>query len=160
MSPVQVATMIRSMSSGLMPPSSSACSDAFAPMSEVNSSSAAMRRSRMPVRLMIHSSVVSTMCSSSLLLSTRLGRYAPVEMMEELRRKLDSDWGRFGIVVLGDRANNTRIHLLSHGFPRDPDRVADRTRRRVAVRLDANAVHAPAAADRRIPPRWCGASPT
>jgi len=43
-------------------------------MSEVNSSAAAMRRSLMPVRVVIHSSVVSTSFSSSALVRTREGR--------------------------------------------------------------------------------------
>ena len=51
-------------------PSASAASAA---MSEVNSSGAAMRRSLMPVRVMIHSLDVSTIFSKSALVRTRLG---------------------------------------------------------------------------------------
>jgi len=42
-------------------------------MNELVSSSEAMRRSLMPVRLVIHSSVVSTIRSSSALVMTREG---------------------------------------------------------------------------------------
>ena len=77
MSGVQVATMIRSMALGLIPPNSIACRAAAAPMSEVNSSSAATRRSLMPVRSMIHSSEVSRVSDSSALVTTRSGTAVP-----------------------------------------------------------------------------------
>ena len=60
MSGVTVATMMRSISSAVMPACSIAASAAFAAMSLVYSSFAAMRRSLMPVRVVIHSSLVST----------------------------------------------------------------------------------------------------
>ena len=43
------------------------------PMCEVSSPSAAIRRSRIPVRVRIHSSLVSTICSRSALVITRSG---------------------------------------------------------------------------------------
>ena len=59
-SEVEVARMMRSMSSGASPASSSAARAAHAPIDEVNSPSAAIRRSLMPVRAAIHPSEVST----------------------------------------------------------------------------------------------------
>ena len=73
MSGVMVATMIRSICSGVMPARSMASRAALVAMSEVNSSSAAMRRSLMPVRVVIHSSVVSTIFSRSALVRIRSG---------------------------------------------------------------------------------------
>ena len=61
MSGVAVATRIKSISLALILACSIAFSAAFAAMSLVYSSLAAMRRSLMPVRVVIHSSLVSTM---------------------------------------------------------------------------------------------------
>ena len=71
---VAVAQMTRSMSTGSMPARTSACLAAAMPRSEVNSPSAAMWRCLMPVRSMIHSSVVSTMREMSALVMMRFGR--------------------------------------------------------------------------------------
>src|SRR5437867_592320 len=60
MSGVAVATRSRSISSGEIFACSIALSAAFAAMSLVVSSLAAMRRSLIPVRVVIHSSLVST----------------------------------------------------------------------------------------------------
>ena len=57
MSGVTVGTMIRSMSSGFTPACSRACSAALAPRCEAAWPFSAMRRSRMPVRSTIHSSL-------------------------------------------------------------------------------------------------------
>ncbi len=65
--------MIRSMSSGSSPAVAMARSPATAAMLAVVSSGPAMRRSRMPVRETIHSSLVSTMRSRSALVRIRLG---------------------------------------------------------------------------------------
>jgi hypothetical protein len=67
MSGVMVATMIRSICSAVTPARSIARCAARAAMSEVNSFLAAMRLSLMPVRVVIHSSVVSTNFSRSAL---------------------------------------------------------------------------------------------
>ena len=64
MSGVMLATMIRSICSAVMPAISIARLAALAARSEVNSVAAAMRRSLMPVRVVIHSSEVSTSFSS------------------------------------------------------------------------------------------------
>ena len=58
---------------------------AMAPSVAVVSWGAATRRSRMPVRVRIHSSDVSTMRSRSALLSTRSGTYEPQPVMRTLR---------------------------------------------------------------------------
>ena len=73
MSGVMVATMIRSICSAVTPALAMARSAALVARSEVNSSFAAMRRSLMPVRVVIHSSVVSTIFSSSALVRMRSG---------------------------------------------------------------------------------------
>ena len=73
MSGVMVARMIKSTSAGSTFARSRARFAAKVAMSEVYSSSAAMRRSLMPVRVVIHSSVVSTNFSRSALVSTFSG---------------------------------------------------------------------------------------
>src|SRR6266545_402851 len=78
---VEVARMMRSMSSGAMPASSSAARAALAPIDEVSSPSAAIRRSLMPVRSMIQRSDVSTILARSSLVITRSGRYPPTPLM-------------------------------------------------------------------------------
>ena len=65
MSGVMVATMMRSSCSGEMLPLAMARKAALAAMSEVYSSVAAMRRCLIPVRVVIHSSEVSTIFSRS-----------------------------------------------------------------------------------------------
>ena len=69
--------MIRSMSSGFSPASSIAARAAAVPMVEVSSPLPAIRRSLMPVRVAIQSSVVSTTLARSSLVNTRSGRYPP-----------------------------------------------------------------------------------
>ena len=82
MSGVTVATMSRSIEPGSTPADSSACRHAGRAMSVIASSCAAMRRSRMPVRSMIHSSVVSTSVESSALVTTRSGTCEPRPVIE------------------------------------------------------------------------------
>jgi hypothetical protein len=82
MSGVTVATMIRSISEPLTPASSSACCDAGRHRSERASSSAAIRRSRIPVRSRIHSSEVSIIVESSSLVTTRSGTWHPSPVIE------------------------------------------------------------------------------
>ncbi len=71
---VEVASTIRSIDWASISAAASAARAAAMAMSDVVSPSAAMCRSRMPVRCVIQSSLVSTICDSSALLSTRLGR--------------------------------------------------------------------------------------
>ena len=73
MSGVTVATISRSMSVPSLPACSSACCAAGSERSERACESAAIRRSRMPVRSMIHSSDVSTSFESSSFVTTRSG---------------------------------------------------------------------------------------
>src|SRR4029079_5616846 len=73
--------MMRSMSSGAIPASSRAARAATAPMNEVSSPSAAIRRSLMPVRSVIQLSEVSTILARSSLVTTRWGRYPPTPLM-------------------------------------------------------------------------------
>src|SRR6266850_4315900 len=78
MSGVTVAQMIRSTSEAGRPAAWSAASAARVANCDMYSSSCAMRRSRIPVREMIHSSEVSTILSRSAFVRTRAGRDEPV----------------------------------------------------------------------------------
>jgi len=71
---VAVETIRMSTSIGSMPAFSMALRAARAPISAALMSGSAMRRSRMPVRVRIHSSEVSTISSSSSFVRTRSGR--------------------------------------------------------------------------------------
>ena len=82
MSGVTVATMTRSRSAAATPASSSDSLAAGSARSERASSGAAIRRSRMPVRSMIHSSEVSIIVESSSLVMTRSGTCAPRPVIE------------------------------------------------------------------------------
>ena len=73
MSGVAVATTMRSTSSGSTPACSSACRAAGSARSLAAWSGSAMCRSRIPVRVTIHSSEVSTIASRSAFVSTRSG---------------------------------------------------------------------------------------
>src|SRR5450631_3025670 len=62
--------------------------------------------------------------------------------MEALRRMLSVDGdGLEGFIIPGNFSDNTWVHLLSHGFPRNPDRILDRLGRGIAMRFDANTVN-------------------
>src|SRR5437667_8211300 len=78
MSGVTVAQMIRSTCEAGRAAAWSAASAARVANCDMYSSSCAMRRSRIPVREMIHSSEVSTILSRSAFVSTRAGREEPV----------------------------------------------------------------------------------
>ena len=79
---VIVATMTRSMSVGFRPARASALAAAWAPMSEGFSPAPAMRRSEIPERVLIHSSEVSTIAESSVLVSLRSGACTPRARMK------------------------------------------------------------------------------
>ena len=87
------------MSSGCSPATAMARLPAIADSVAVVSCGAAMRRSRMPVRVTIHSSDVSTTRSSSALVRTRSGAYMPQPVTRTLlgirllgMRVLRSNW--------------------------------------------------------------------
>src|SRR5690606_14676637 len=94
---VDVATMMRSMSLAARPAASSAARAASAPMSLANTPSSAKWRARMPVRSMIHWSLVSVPLGASIATMTELvrrrgGRWLPVPVMREyalMRRESD-----------------------------------------------------------------------
>ena len=69
--------MSMSTSPGPMPASSMACLQAMTARSLVQTSSAAILRSLMPVLVVIHSSLVSTISAQSSLVMTSGGTYAP-----------------------------------------------------------------------------------
>src|ERR1022692_2755134 len=85
MSGVTVAMMIKLIWSAVTPAIFIARCAALAAMSDVNSSWAAIRRSLMPVRVVIHSSEVSTIFSRSALVRIFSGTYAPTPVMEQER---------------------------------------------------------------------------
>ncbi len=126
-SPVQVATMMRSTLCGSMPPSSRACCAARAPMSLVNSSSAAMRRWRDAGAA--HDPLVRGIDH---LFQVGIGEDAvgQVGAGGDNGGAAPHGCGRCGGVTHVGRTWRFRatilgIHLLSHGFPRDADGVAD-----------------------------------
>src|SRR6185503_4125207 len=80
---VVVPTTTKSISFGVTPALSSAARAALCARWLVYSSSAAMCRRSIPVRLLIHSSVVSTIFSRSAFVRTRSGRYLPVPAIRE-----------------------------------------------------------------------------
>ena len=89
-----------------------------------------MRRSRMPVRVTIHSSDVSTIFSNSALVRIRSGTYEPVPMIETVRFGL-SKRGLRGcdrVIVLFDFRHDMRIDLLLDAFRRHADGILDRQR--------------------------------
>src|SRR5437867_3226375 len=84
MSGVTVGQMMRSTPEAGIAADSSALSAARVANWDMNSSSPAMRRSRIPVRDAIHSSEVSTIFSRSAFVRTRSGRADPVPLMTAL----------------------------------------------------------------------------
>ncbi len=70
---VEVATTTMSTSAGVSPADASALAAAWPASSSTGSSGPAIRRDRMPTRLLIHSSLVSTMAVRSSLVRTRAG---------------------------------------------------------------------------------------
>ena len=78
---VTVATTITSTSLAEEPAAASACRAASTQKSERTSPSPATRRSLIPVRVVIQSSVVSSIFSRSAFVSTRAGRARPVPAM-------------------------------------------------------------------------------
>jgi len=76
------------MSTGDIPAISNAFNDAWYAKSEVASPLEAICRSLIPVRVIIHSSLVSTMASKSLLVSTFSGTCEPVPIILALYMRL------------------------------------------------------------------------
>ena len=109
MSGVTVATITRSMSFAATPAISSARRHAGSAMSVSASSSRAIRRSRMPVRSMIHSSFVSTSVESSSFVSTRSGTWQPEP------RDRDRDAVRLPDHVLSAPAPTAKVSVPAHG---------------------------------------------
>src|SRR5438309_12084128 len=104
-----------------------------------------MRRSLMPVRVKIHSSVVSTIFSRSAFVSTRSGTYEPVPTMcTDLVCRFDRglrSWGLLELVIDSlDVFDNVLVEVTLDEFGRDADGVFDGFGRAGAVRLDANSV--------------------
>src|ERR1051325_3606489 len=146
MSGVAVATIIRFTSSGLTFDCSSALSAAFVAMSLVVSSFAAMRRSLIPVRVVIHSSEVSTIRMRSSFVSRFSGANLPVPTIETVRRVLAESGRGFErgcrFMITANLLDDMRVHLLFNRLGRDAQRILDRQRRARAVGDDADSIHA------------------
>src|SRR4051812_26930636 len=149
MSGVTVATMMRSISSAVMPAFSSALCAAFAAMSLVHSPSAAMRRSPMPVRERIHSSDVSTIFSNSAFVRMRSGRYEPVPIIETVRlgrsrrvRGRGSGWLGLLVMIALHLLDKVWIKLVADHFRRGAQGVLDGQRRGAAVGDNGDAIDA------------------
>src|SRR3989338_2516793 len=103
-------------------------------MSLVASSSLAICLSFMPVREVIHSSVVSTIFSKSLFVTILRGRYDPKPIMPTF---LDS---HISLVTL-QFFYNVFIHVLCHELGRNLYGVLYRLRRGRAVAYDAPSIN-------------------
>src|SRR5690349_19087880 len=104
--------------------------------SEVASSAATIRRSEMPVRVTIQSSLVSTIFSRSKLVSTRSGTWAPTPAMPAPRSGVGRSRPASARDLSADLIDNPMLHRFSGGA----DRVRDRPPVRSAVADDADAV--------------------
>src|SRR6267378_1235199 len=146
-SPVTVPTMIWSSFSPWMPASRTARRAASVASAEAGVSGSEIRRSLIPVRVVIHSSEVSTIFSKSLFVRTRSGVQEPTPTMWTSRAGLimptsraEASCGLRGqlVQILADEVGHARL-----GAPRrGADRVLDRARVAAAVRDDAGPVHA------------------
>src|SRR5215471_6803179 len=127
MSPEIVPTRIMSRSSGLTCARFSASSPARVQRSEKCSPSATMCRSRIPVRVVIHSSEVSTSLSRSALERIRFGTAAPVprilaRITTELLRLRQPLFAR---VELGDLGLDLLGEVATRELRGEADRVLD-----------------------------------
>src|SRR6185436_9332094 len=117
MSGVTVAQMMRSTSFGGTPAASSDCRQASVANWDMNSPSPAIRRSRMPVRVVIHSSLVSTIFSRSRLVTTREGTLLPVPEITALIGIAPSATKRAGSYPIDfgspPRSDGGRLHDLA-----------------------------------------------
>src|SRR6476660_5089420 len=119
---VEVARTMRSISSGFRPASSSAARAAAVPMVEVSSPLAAIRRSLMPVRVTINSSVVSTTLAKTSLVKMRFCKYPP-HPLTTVRNTLTGNYSR-GVsrrtikLELGVEASNIGGKALHHAARR------------------------------------------
>src|SRR4051812_9612408 len=129
---VTVAQMISSMSFASKPAAAIALRAAAVARVAVDSPSETMRRSRMPVRWTIHSSLVSTIFARSSLVNRLSGNWLPVPTMLAPRVGIDS--GRavsYEGLILDDRDamfNALNDFFVDAGVGQllaDPDGVAD-----------------------------------
>src|SRR5439155_5341772 len=123
-------------------------------MSEEASSSAAMRRSRIPVRSTIHSSEVSTSRSRSRLVRTFCGTYMPVPVIVA-PRTVSGGGDMVGLDLLADvlvhaplderrqRADRTAESLAAARTVPDEADAVDAEQRRRAVLLPVEALLEP-----------------
>src|SRR5262249_28418541 len=157
MSPEIVPTRIMSTSSAFTWARFSACSAARVQRSEKCSPSATMCRSRMPVRLVIQSSEVSTSLSRAAFERIRFGTAAPVPRIFALIMSAGTrnavslrfsahcsclGQARLARVQLGDLLLNLLSEVLPRELRGEADRVLHRLRRRAAVADDDAALHA------------------
>src|SRR2546422_11225759 len=98
----------------------------------------------MPERVVIHSSVVSTIFSRSALVSTRSGTYEPVPTMcTDLVCRFDRGLRSCELVIESfDVLDDVLVEVPFHKLRRNANSVFDRLRGARAVRLDTNTVDA------------------
>src|SRR6266446_562293 len=128
---VIVAQMIKSISSSRTLACSIARRAASTARSEVHCQSAAMRRSLMPERVTIHSSVVSTIFSRSAFVTTRSGTYEPVPTMcTDLVGRFDRGLRSCELVIQPlDVFDNVFVEVAFHKFGGDANGALDGLRR-------------------------------
>src|ERR1017187_7607946 len=142
-----VAQMIKSISSSLTLACSIARRAASTARSDVHCQSAAMRRSLMPERDTIHSSVVSTSFSRSAFVSMRSGTYEPVPTMcTGLRSRFNRGLRKCDlldfVMELPGFLNEMLVKLAFNKLGGHANGILGRIRRAGAVGLDADAVNA------------------
>src|SRR5262245_21872672 len=144
MSGVAVATIIISISFGEIFACSSAFSAALVAISLVFSSFEAMRRSLMPVRVIIQSWLVSSIRERSSLFRTFSGTLPPGAMIETVRSALFERGLERGcpFMITANLLDDMRVGLLFNRLCRHPQCVFNCQWRARAVSDDANAIHA------------------
>src|SRR5438552_6577999 len=153
---VTVAQITKSRSAAAMPAAISASRAARVANRDIGSSSPAMRRSRIPVRVAIHSSEVSTILSRSPLVSTLSGRADPVPRITarrparlisfprrhgQLAGRLDARLARLARRHLRHGIADAVIHVVSVKVKGHADGVLDGARRGTSVTNDRRSLH-------------------
>src|SRR5579885_3583048 len=126
MSGVTVATISRSTSAARLPARSSAARAAGRARSDIASVSAATLRSLIPVRVVIHSSAVSTIRARSSFVSTRSGTWQPSPVIETGRPAVPFT-ARLRASPLhreGQRAAHRELPVHARAHPAPADRPA------------------------------------
>src|SRR5947209_2939980 len=154
MSGVTDAQITRSRSPGPTPEARRASRAARLAKNDIGSSSRAIRRSRIPVRVVIQSSEVSTILSRSALVRILSGRHDPVPRMTARRpvramsfpRRRGRGAGDLGARLARRDPRDLVVNPIVDAIPIEvegyPHRVLDGARRRASVADDGGAAHA------------------